>query len=312
MHAFCLHSQCTNFSPCHLLDHAGVGTAMHSEHCCLPAHATGHCVLFSVPCRQPHPTTPKNNVFELLLKPSMALCDKALDNFSDAIVCVLLCLQGWEWEGPWEVEHGPFVDAEGWAYAFDHGQFKYPPPPGSGTAKPHDFIRRRRWVRRRRRVALPSSVLDMTPSTSAASSAAVSPTPGEGGGKAAVGRGLGRSPSGTLLVEVGDQWTRRVLGVVEPGGRLPLPLNWQKDSSMRSKQLQVRPVLAARAGEVGASEVAVVAAVGGPSHSWSYGGSAGHHSVMLSGMEDGGTRLLCCKSLGGADAEAAEEGERWD
>jgi hypothetical protein len=30
---------------------------------------------------------------------------------------------------------------------------------------------------------------------------------------------------------------------------------------------------------------------------------------MLSGMEDGGTRLLCCKSMCGSEVEAGEEGE---
>jgi len=42
-----------------------------------------------------------------------------------------------------------------------------------------------------------------------------------------------------------------------------------------------------------------------PSHSWSFGASAGQHSVLLSGLEDGGTRLLCCKTL----AVAGEEDE---
>lgn len=44
-------------------------------------------------------------------------------------------------------------------------QLRWPPPVGAGTKKPHDFIRRRRWVRRRRRVALPASVLDMAPAS---------------------------------------------------------------------------------------------------------------------------------------------------
>ena len=41
--------------------------------------------------------------------------------------------QGWEWEGPWEVETGGSVDAEGWAYAFDIAQLRYPPAPGAGA-----------------------------------------------------------------------------------------------------------------------------------------------------------------------------------
>ncbi len=71
------------------------------------------------------------------------------------------CVQGWEWEGPWEVESSGNVDPEGWAYAFDVTQLRYPPPPNSGSMKAHDFVRRRRLVRKRRRVELPSSVLDM-------------------------------------------------------------------------------------------------------------------------------------------------------
>lgn len=50
--------------------------------------------------------------------------------------------QGWEWEGPWEVETTGNVDADGWAYGFDVGQLSWPPPPGSGIKKAHDFVRR--------------------------------------------------------------------------------------------------------------------------------------------------------------------------
>lgn len=50
--------------------------------------------------------------------------------------------QGWEWEGPWEVEIHGNVDPDGWAYAFEPRQFKWPPEPGAGIKKAHDFVRR--------------------------------------------------------------------------------------------------------------------------------------------------------------------------
>lgn len=36
------------------------------------------------------------------------------------------------------------LDPDGWAYAFEPNQFRYPPPPGAGNKKAHDFVRR--WV----------------------------------------------------------------------------------------------------------------------------------------------------------------------
>ena len=52
-------------------------------------------------------------------------------------------LAGWEWEGPWE--------AEDWTYAPDWSVMSYPPTPSSKERNLVDFVRRRRWVRRRRR-----------------------------------------------------------------------------------------------------------------------------------------------------------------
>lgn len=54
----------------------------------------------------------------------------------------LLPLQGWEWEGQWEVERHPNLDPEGWDYEFDMNMFKWPPPTGAGVKKAHDFVRR--------------------------------------------------------------------------------------------------------------------------------------------------------------------------
>lgn len=52
-------------------------------------------------------------------------------------------LAGWEWEGPWE--------AEEWHYAPDWSVMSYPPDPSSRERNLVDFVRRKRWVRRRRR-----------------------------------------------------------------------------------------------------------------------------------------------------------------
>ncbi|KIY93003.1 hypothetical protein MNEG_14960 [Monoraphidium neglectum] len=233
---------------------------------------------------------------------SLAFSGPALQT-RDAPGRLLRSLRGWEWEGPWEVEASGDVDAEGWAYAFDWPGLKYPPSPGSGLKKSHDFVRRRRWVRRRRQSALPSTVLDITPAGGAAD-----------GGKQAAGSG--------------EVWVRKVLGLVDPGGSVPLPHNWQK----HSKQLQVRPVLPAphdaAAGAGGHAEVApdeasvgppplrapgtpvpgAAAGAPAPSHSWSFGASAGQHSIALSGLEDGATRLLCCKTLSAAAGDGEDDG----
>ena len=52
-------------------------------------------------------------------------------------------LAGWEWEGPWE--------AEEWAYAPDWSVMGFPPTPSARERSLVDFVRRRRWVRPRRR-----------------------------------------------------------------------------------------------------------------------------------------------------------------
>lgn len=52
-------------------------------------------------------------------------------------------IPGWEWEGPWE--------ADEWAYAPDWSVMSYPPSASSRSRNLVDFVRRKRWVRRRRR-----------------------------------------------------------------------------------------------------------------------------------------------------------------
>lgn len=78
---------------------------------------------------------------------------------------------------------------------------------------------------------------------------------------------------------------------------LPLPQTWHQDN----KQLQVRPVLSAAAAAAATAAASATGEEAGrqpPSHSWSFGASNGQHSVQLTGLEDGGTRLLCCMTLG--------------
>ncbi len=87
------------------------------------------------------------------------------------------------------------------------------------------------------------------------------------------------------------QASRRILGVVEPGGRLPLPYDWSKEGS----QLQVRPVLELAPGEEGGETSLGSGHLA--THGWSFGTSYGTHSVLLSGLEEGATRLLCCKPM---------------
>jgi len=90
----------------------------------------------------------------------------------------------------------------------------------------------------------------------------------------------------------------QVLGQVQPGGSLPLPQDWKADN----KQLQVRPLLLQQQQQQqqgrppspqGAGDAAAV-----PSHAWSYGVSGGQQSLLLTSMEDGASRLLCCPTLG--------------
>ncbi|KAK9908805.1 hypothetical protein WJX75_003140 [Coccomyxa subellipsoidea] len=116
--------------------------------------------------------------------------------------------QGWEWEGPW--------GSEDWAYGADWSTITYPPHPNSLKRGMMDFVRRRRWVRRRRKQAI-----------SASSSAA----------------DLASAPSVGALAEAAsaaqDRDARQVLGIAEPGDSLPVPHGWRSSG----KQLVVRPIL---------------------------------------------------------------------
>jgi vacuolar protein sorting-associated protein 13A/C len=54
----------------------------------------------------------------------------------------------WKWTSPWKIEESNFVDSDGWAYAADIQKFNWPSSWRSSKS-PHDFVRRRRWVRSR-------------------------------------------------------------------------------------------------------------------------------------------------------------------
>jgi hypothetical protein len=70
---------------------------------------------------------------------------------------------GWAWGGAWAVDMRGHVDAAGWSYEQGQDFFEYPFPKGSDAPGPMDFVRRRRWVRRRSRVAGPSHFLPPLP-----------------------------------------------------------------------------------------------------------------------------------------------------
>ena len=71
---------------------------------------------------------------------------------------------GWDWLSDWAVDiREDGSDAQGWTYEQATEFFEYPFPKGSGTAGPLDFVRRRRWVRRRGRRSGPSTALPPLP-----------------------------------------------------------------------------------------------------------------------------------------------------
>ena len=173
------------------------------------------------------------------------------------------------------------VDRDGWFYALDWPLLRYPPTPEQARRKVTDLVRRRRWLRRRRWVGL---------------------------------AGRGRL----------DSAARRLLGTVRPGERLPLPLGWEAEGV----ELQVRPVLElpaeptelqlpprnpASAGPTGGDTggggggghdmtVAEVKAV----HEWSCG-PTGQSGLLMTCMDEGGARLLCCRTTA-VPQQGAEDG----
>ena len=137
---------------------------------------------------------------------------------------------GWRWDGAWEVEGGPGCDGDGWSYAPDFGSLPHPAPRAAAAKGAVDFVRRRRLARRRVRLVV-------------------------GGG----GEGAVTAPT-----------TRTRLGLIPPGGTLPLPLGW------RTMDAQVGIRFAGSDGDGG----------------WAVGASDGPHTLPLASVDDGVTRLL--------------------
>lgn len=185
----------------------------------------------------------------------------------------------------------------------DFKRLHFPPPPGSHKPSLTDSVRRRRWVRRRRRTGRQPFPV---------ATAAVTAAGKAFGAAAALGHQVltGQAPGGEgdLVIK-----HREILGRAAPGEALPLPLGW----SAQGRQLQLRPVLPAGAAAGGGAEQQGAAAsetVGQQGqqkqkhedeeeelravHDWSRGTSDGRHTLKLDGLDDGITRLVCCPSLG--------------
>ncbi|CAL5058295.1 unnamed protein product [Urochloa decumbens] len=59
---------------------------------------------------------------------------------------------GWRWTSPWKIEKSNFVDNDGWAYSADFQNLNWPSSSWRSSKSPHDFVRRRRWVRSRQKL----------------------------------------------------------------------------------------------------------------------------------------------------------------
>ncbi|KAK3157946.1 hypothetical protein QOZ80_2AG0130600 [Eleusine coracana subsp. coracana] len=59
---------------------------------------------------------------------------------------------GWRWSSPWKIEKSNLVDNDGWAYAADFRNLNWPSSSWKSSKSPHDFVRRRRWVRSRQQM----------------------------------------------------------------------------------------------------------------------------------------------------------------
>jgi len=64
--------------------------------------------------------------------------------------------RGWKWVSEWTVDRNRLeekcVDSAGFSYGVDFWQLKYPPLPGSGHNGYSSFVRRRRWIRIRKKI----------------------------------------------------------------------------------------------------------------------------------------------------------------
>ncbi len=209
----------------------------------------------------------------------------------------------------------------------DFKSLHFPPPPDAYKPGPADFVRKRRWVRRRRREGRPPF-----PVAAAAASAAGRAL----GAAAALGQHIIVGPQGRQEEQLVVK-QRQVLGRAAPGEALPLPLGW----SAPGRQLQLRPVLPVRGAAGAADQQAQQAQQGEQAeqqeqqqeqqqqqqhaegqqqgeddaqlqavHDWSHGTSGGQHTVKLDSLDDGITRLVCCSALGATQSEPSGMGGR--
>lgn len=59
---------------------------------------------------------------------------------------------GWQWTSTWNIDKCQFVDNDGWAYGTDFNSLKWPPTSSkSCTKSAADVVRRRRWIRSRKK-----------------------------------------------------------------------------------------------------------------------------------------------------------------
>lgn len=64
--------------------------------------------------------------------------------------------KGWRWVSEWTIDRNRIeekcIDSAGFSYGVDFWQLKYPPLPGSGHNGYSSFVRRRRWIRIRKKI----------------------------------------------------------------------------------------------------------------------------------------------------------------
>ena len=64
--------------------------------------------------------------------------------------------KGWRWVSEWTIDRNRIeekcIDSAGFSYGVDFWQLKYPPLPGSGRNGYSSFVRRRRWIRIRKKI----------------------------------------------------------------------------------------------------------------------------------------------------------------
>lgn len=61
---------------------------------------------------------------------------------------------GWQWVSTWNIDKSAFVDSDGWAYCPGFQNLNWPPNTQKSSSKSAvDVVRRRRWIRRRQKLA---------------------------------------------------------------------------------------------------------------------------------------------------------------